>query len=112
MAAVYYQALDHLGPVVAFISRREFATPASTSIFLAKSHSKPGSRLRYARIFGSTASPDSMSLTTRRMLSRQRPIGEKALCRLYLLYLTSEGFDRFLCHWNLRIPALWRRSQA
>jgi plastocyanin len=40
------QALDHFGPLFAFISRSELVTPASTSIFLANSHSKSASRFR------------------------------------------------------------------
>src|SRR5580658_3301594 len=66
-----YQALDHFGPVFSFISRNELVMPASTSIFLAKSQSKSESRLRYARIFGLIASPDSISRTTPRSALRQ-----------------------------------------
>src|SRR5580704_11691958 len=69
--AMLYQALDHFGPAFSFISRRELLMPASTSIFLAKSQSKSESRLRYARIFGLTASPDSINRTTPRSALRQ-----------------------------------------
>src|ERR1700735_2450659 len=66
-----YQALDHFAPDLPFISRSELLMPASTSIFLANSQSRSDRRLRYARVFGSTVSPDSVSRTTQRSALRQ-----------------------------------------